>query len=96
MMNMTTMIENMDTDMDPVDEVLLEKVYWAAVGAVIAAFTLGNLYTRYLAWHRSVHRSDSYCVAGLTSSQAEVERSHSSKAESIHHRLLGRRYGHIP
>jgi len=30
----------------------LTRVYWAAVGAVIAAFFLANVYTKLLCWQR--------------------------------------------
>ncbi|PNS14873.1 Ferric/cupric reductase transmembrane component 1 [Sphaceloma murrayae] len=30
----------------------LQQMYWAAVGAIIGAFTLVNLYTKYLRWQR--------------------------------------------
>ena len=30
----------------------LQKVYWAAVGAVIAAFFLVNAYNKFLCWQR--------------------------------------------
>jgi len=32
----------------------LQQVYWAAVGAVIAAFFLANVYTKVLCWQRYV------------------------------------------
>lgn len=49
----TSAIESaMDTDMDPVDEVYLQKIYWSAIGAVVAVMTVANVYSRYLAWQR--------------------------------------------
>lgn len=30
----------------------LQKMYWAVVGAAIAAFTLVNAYSWFLCWHR--------------------------------------------
>ena len=51
-MNASTMESDMDMDMDPVDEVWLQKIYWSVIGAVVAAFTIVNLYSHFLAWQR--------------------------------------------
>ncbi|KAF2149531.1 hypothetical protein K461DRAFT_47994 [Myriangium duriaei CBS 260.36] len=79
---------SMDMNMDPFNEVWLQKIYWTAIGSVVAAFTLANILSRYLAWQRL--RSHSLTAAKPKALPALILASFTATVREVSNSTFGR------